>query len=137
MRDTPSDTPIDEQCDGVCNILVQSFCTSDEKCTWIVDAGDAQNWVGHIGCAPRGAAQTGSACTRGSPGLYGYDDCVRGDYCLGPVTGGAGSCKLICDPMSGTLPCPIGFECAVYDDVFGPHAMPSAAGVCLATRRTN
>src|SRR5690348_1019149 len=60
-----------------CNLLTQAGCAAGEKCTWLVDAMIPQ-YVGHIGCAPSGAADVGDACMFGSPGATGYDGCKMG-----------------------------------------------------------
>jgi hypothetical protein len=115
---------------SVCNVLAQTGCGTGEKCTWIIDTASPSP-LGHIGCAPDGAAAVGSACTRNPPGATGYDDCVKGNYCFGPDSGGAGVCKAICDPAGGTPMCTSGYACSTYDGLFGPSGQPPAAGVCV------
>jgi hypothetical protein len=117
----------------VCNVLTQTGCASGEKCTWIIDMADSTSSVGHIGCAPDGAAAVGATCTRNAPGATGYDDCAKGGYCFGPDMGGMGHCKAICDQAGGTPTCASGFACTTYDGLFGPSGMPVAAGVCDPT----
>jgi hypothetical protein len=116
-----------------CNVLAQTGCATGQKCTWIIDQADTSSSTGHIGCAPAGAMAVGASCTRNPPGATGYDDCVAGDYCFGPDTGGAGKCKQICDIAGGAPTCPSMFACSQYDGLFGPSGMTVAAGVCDPT----
>ena len=116
--------------DGVCNVLMQTGCEVGQQCTWIVDMASMTSSVGHIGCAPAGTMTTGSPCTRNPPGATGYDDCVQGDYCFGPDTGGSGVCKAICDQAGGNPMCDSAHACVTYDGLFGPSGMAVAAGVC-------
>ena len=121
--------------DGACNVLEQTGCGSNQKCTWVIDAADAASWIGHISCTPDGAQAIGSACTRRAPGTYsgGYDDCVRGAYCLGPAAGGSGTCEAICDLAGGAPACATSFGCTPYDGVLGPQGMTPLAGLCAPT----
>jgi hypothetical protein len=114
----------------VCNVLTQTGCKSGEQCTWIIDMADMTSSIGHVGCAPAGDRATGAPCTRNQPGAMGYDNCVGGDYCLGPAAGGTGVCKTMCVQGGGNPACPVGFSCTAYVGVFGPPDLPAAAGVC-------
>jgi hypothetical protein len=122
---------------GACNVLAQTGCMTGQKCTWITDtAGSGSvSSTGHIGCAPDGTAAEGSACTAGTPGPMGYDNCTAGGYCISQ--GGQLTCHEICDQNGGTPACAttggaanLGFACATYNGLFGPANMPVAAGVC-------
>ena len=124
------DGPPGDGSDQICNVLTQTGCASGQMCTWIVDSADMTMSVGHIGCAPEGNKATDAACTRNAPGQMGYDDCVKGDYCFGPDTGGAGVCKVICDQAGGAPKCDQAHACVTYDGLFGPSGMTVAAGVC-------
>ena len=115
------DAPID-----ACNPLLQVGCAVGQKCTWVTDATTPQP-LGHIDCVPDGTVDTGGACTQGTPGPMGYDNCKKGNYCQGM------KCKLICDPQGGSPMCPTSFACSTYEGLFGPVGQPVAAGVCDAT----
>jgi hypothetical protein len=119
---------------GSCNVLTQTGCLAGDKCTWIIDTAGPPS-TGHIGCAPDGTAAVGSACTQGTPGPMGYDDCTAGGYCLQEA--GASTCHEICDQNGGAPTCAttggaagLGFACMTYNGVFGPANMAVAAGVC-------
>jgi hypothetical protein len=112
---------------GVCNVLMQSGCGPNEKCTWIID--DAEMKLAHVGCAPAtGTLTDGMNCTFMPPTQGGYDDCARGHYCFSRdyLTG---ICKQICDQQGGPPTCGDGFACQQYEGLFGPAGMESA-GVC-------
>src|SRR5262249_39811561 len=96
-----------------CNPLAQSGCDAGQMCTWIYDQAMPQR-LGHVGCAPAGNKTAGQACTRNPAGAMGWDDCAPGLYCRGPVAGGAGTCKVICDNNGGSPMCPSGYACAAY-----------------------
>jgi hypothetical protein len=102
-------------------------CAPGESCTWIVDTADAQSTIGHVGCAPAGSEVSGGTCTRNAPGPEGWDDCERGDYCLGPATAGSGTCAVICDVTSASPNCPNGTTCTDASPAFG---QPPVAGLC-------
>lgn len=99
-----------------CNPLTQSGCTGVEKCTWISDQVTPV-YVGHIGCAPAGAAFAGDSCVYGAPGPSGYDNCANGLVCS-DSRGGTGACKSICDVQGGTPMCDASHACAAYADLF-------------------
>jgi hypothetical protein len=120
------DAPPADAAPATCDVLAQTGCSAGEKCTWITDAVTPQP-LGHIGCVPNGTVSTGGACTQGSPGPMGYDNCKKGNYCNGM------KCKLICDPQGGSPMCPTSFACSTYEGLFGPVGQPVAAGVCDAT----
>ncbi|HEY5925313.1 MAG TPA: hypothetical protein VIV11_26700 [Kofleriaceae bacterium] len=114
---------------GPCNVLTQAGCTAGEKCTWIVDAIMPQ-YVGHIGCAPAGAAAVGTACMYGAPGPMGYDNCAGGLVCSN-FRMGAGECKQICDNQGGQPMCDAQHVCVTYADLFETgDTTPPAGGVC-------
>src|SRR5690349_21667956 len=69
---------IDSNVDGdglACNVLQQTGCMPNEKCTWIIDQATPTR-LGHIGCAPQGDKAVGAGCTRNAPGPMGWDDCM-------------------------------------------------------------
>ncbi len=137
ISDVRIDAPIDAGCpdaagdagNGVCNPLTQTGCPCGDKCTWIIDQV-SPTFAGHIGCAPNGTMAARQACTRNAPGATGWDDCIAGAYCLGPLAGGPGTCKLICDPAGGAPSCGPSGGCVLYDDVFQQGSQPTVAGVC-------
>ncbi len=114
-----------------CDVLAQTGCQPNEKCTWVVDATDPQ-YVGHIGCAPDGVAAAGEPCTYGAAGAAGYDTCVHGAVCSSyGQAGSAGVCKQICDQQGGPPTCDAAHACAVEPRLFSTGASaPPAAGVC-------
>jgi hypothetical protein len=110
---------------ATCNPLSQTGCGAQEKCTWIVDQLNP-TMIGHIGCAPNGTIPIGCACTIGTPGATGYDDCAPGSTCVG------GLCKQICDPAGGAPMCGTGFACTGYANVFETGGT-RVAGLCDVT----
>ena len=110
----------------VCNPLTQTGCATGQKCTWVTDATMPQP-LGHIDCVPDGTVAAGAACTQGTPGPMGYDNCMAGLYCQGM------KCKTICDPQGGSPMCPTNYACSTYEGLFGPVGQPVAAGVCDPT----
>ncbi len=109
---------------GTCNPLTQTGCAVGEKCTWIID--QASPTIGHTGCAPDGTEPVGCACTRGTAGATGYDDCAKGSTCV------SGTCKQICDDQGGAPMCGTGYACTGYQDVFDIGGT-RVAGLCDAT----
>ncbi len=69
----------------------------------------------------------GAVCTRIAPGPNGYDDCQKGSYCVGPVTGGVGMCVAICDHAGGAPMCSSTMTCTAQSPLFGE---PPVAGLC-------
>jgi hypothetical protein len=107
-----------------CNPVTQTGCLATEKCTWIVDQDNPA--VGHVGCVPNGTQATECACTRGAAGATGYDDCERGDICVG------GRCRDICDPaVDGS--CITGFSCGRYAGLFDTGGGVFVGGACDPT----
>jgi len=112
-----------------CNPLTQAGCAAGEKCTWLLDAL-MPSYVGHVGCAPDGTANTGESCMYGAPGTTGYDNCKKGTVC-GNYRGGAGTCKTICDQQGGTPDCGTTHVCVTYSGLFSTgDTTPPAGGVC-------
>jgi hypothetical protein len=112
-----------------CNPLMQTGCSAGEKCTWIIDAVMPQ-YIGHVGCARIGSADVGDACTFGSAGCDGYDNCKQGLVC-GNFYGGAGTCKRICDQQGGFPQCDNQHSCVTYQDLFSTgDTTPPVAGAC-------
>jgi hypothetical protein len=110
----------------LCNVLMQSGCQANEKCSWIHDATTPMP-LGHVGCAPNGTIAAGGSCTYGPDGSTGYDNCLGGLVCQG------GKCKTICDPAGVAPNCPTGFNCGTYEGLFGPVGQPVSGGVCDPT----
>jgi len=123
--DDDGGTPIDGIEPAACNVLTQTGCNANEKCTWFED-DMSDPPIGHIGCAPNGDKAIGAACTTGAPGATGYDDCVAGAVCQG------GECEQICDHQGGSPMCAANFGCVRISGLFGPaqSSDPPAAGVC-------
>jgi hypothetical protein len=115
--------PGDLDANYACNPLAQTGCLIGEKCTWIVDQLQPQE-VGHVGCAPDGSASSDGACIPGPPGPDGFDDCVKGNICLG------GECKVICDPQAAPVAsgCDAQHFCQRYPGVFESGGMTIAGG---------
>ncbi len=106
---------------ATCNPLTQTGCNAGEKCTWWHDQDSPP--IGHVGCAPNGTIAVGAACTEPAAGPLGYDDCVRGSYCIGGV------CKRVCDLEGGAPTCAATDSCTRYADVFEQNGL-TVAGVC-------
>ena len=113
--------------DPHCNVLAQTGCPADEpRCTWFLDEIVQDPPLGHTGCAPDGTVDLGGACSYGSPGPTGYDDCKRGLVC------DEGICKAICDGTgSGSPMCGSNFACVRPAALFTDDTMPPV-GVCNA-----
>jgi hypothetical protein len=112
-----------------CNPLTQGGCAATQKCTWLLDAA-MPVYVGHIGCAPAGAADIGDPCMYGFPGATGYDNCKGGLVCSN-YSGGAGVCKQLCDQQGGQPRCDAQHVCVTYRHLFSTgDSTPAAAGVC-------
>ncbi|HUS28370.1 MAG TPA: hypothetical protein VMZ53_07675 [Kofleriaceae bacterium] len=112
-----------------CDPLKQTGCAANEKCTWLLDALMPQ-YVGHIGCAPDGAANVGEQCVYGAPGTSGYDNCKKGTVC-GNYRGGMDVCKALCDQQGGMPECDATHVCVIYSKLFATSdTTPPAAGVC-------
>ncbi|MDB4952463.1 MAG: hypothetical protein JWO36_32 [Myxococcales bacterium] len=113
-----SDSSVD-----ACNVLAQTGCATNEKCSWIHDATTPLP-LGHVGCAPNGTVAVGAACMYGPDGANGFDNCAGGLVCQG------GTCKTICDPAGVSPNCPATFNCGTYEGLFGPAGQTVSAGVC-------
>lgn len=115
-----------------CNPLTQAGCAAGEKCTWIIDVATADQYVGHLGCAPDGTKAVGDACTFGAAGATGYDDCAKGGVCSQyGQPGQAGICKQVCDQQGGQPTCDDTHVCVTYADLFDVgENLPAAGGVC-------
>ena len=66
--------------DGACNPLTQTGCGRPRSAPGSSTQTMPQ-YVGHIGCVPDGTANIGEACTFGTAGAIGYDDCAKGGVC--------------------------------------------------------
>ncbi|HEY4179419.1 MAG TPA: hypothetical protein VGM90_21390 [Kofleriaceae bacterium] len=117
-------TPGDDGDDGgmtLCSPTAQTGCNAGEKCTWINDQDDPP--IGHIGCAPDGNVEIGTACTAPAAGPMGYDTCKKGSFCIN------GACQQVCDNNGGAPSCDADHACATYEGVF-ENGGSTVAGVC-------
>jgi len=125
LLDANIDAPV------ACNPVAQTGCMASEKCTWVVDIDGSQtmNEIGHVGCAPVGAAPIaeGGACADATATANaGADTCAAGTLCI------ARQCKPICDPQvagAAAGSCKADFACSLYAGVF-ESAGTAIAGVC-------
>jgi hypothetical protein len=115
------DGSVDSPGATVCSPLTQMGCNANEMCTWINDQDNPP--IGHVGCAPMGTVAIGGACTTGTAGPMGYDNCAKGGVCLG------GECKQICDQQGGAPMCDANHSCTQYADFFDVGGV-AVAGVC-------
>ena len=116
---------------SVCNPLTQAGCGAGEKCTWQIDAL-APQYVGHVACAPMGAADEGEPCQFGPPGCDGYDNCKGGLVCSN-YRGGTGTCRRICDQQGGNPTCQPSDACVTRSGLFSMgDTSPAAGGICEA-----
>ena len=103
-------------------------CNTGEKCTWVIDSGNAD--TGHLGCAPDGAGVLGATCafphvgSGSSADVSGADDCAAGGFCI------SHRCEAICDPVGSAEACATGFSCGTYIGLFSSG---TPAGVCDPT----
>lgn len=106
-----------------CELVAQTGCGADEKCTLIDDGGNRR------GCVPvRGTVAEGEPCTRDAAG-FGHDDCAPGFTCtfigvLPPSAGGSRRCRRLCEDDAI---CGAGQRCASLT------AEAPAAGFCGPT----
>jgi hypothetical protein len=116
---------------GACSPLTQAGCNAGQKCSWVIDATTPM-YVGHTGCVADGSAADGSACSYGSAGATGYDNCVKGEVCDAFNTPGTtGHCKQICDNQGGNPMCDSTHVCVWYARLFSTGmSTPAAAGAC-------
>jgi hypothetical protein len=118
--DTPPDGPPDVEIDGgvACNPVAQTGCADSEKCTWQDVTAD----LGRIACVPNGTVAIGGTCTFLDPGeTAGYDDCVRGAYCL------SGTCQEICTDAPDSCDSATS-ACSSYSGLF--EGADVSTGVC-------
>jgi hypothetical protein len=111
-----------------CNPVMQTGCSTGEKCTWIIDQnGDATTAdIAHIGCAADGSLAVGATCNRADATVNGGADmCVAGAFCVG------GACEVICDYQNQTG-CDSDHKCQNYADVF-TSGDTTVAGLCDPT----
>jgi hypothetical protein len=128
--DATYDGPPRDGDDITCNVITQTGCNSDQKCSWIYTGLlDAQ--VGRIGCIPSGDGAAGQSCAfhyvmYDANTAVSYDDCAKGDQCVDGV------CQPICDATVGSpSSCDARHACALVDGVFEHHGH-YAAGTCHA-----
>jgi len=109
-----------------CDVLTQTGCGTNEKCTWIIDVDGTSTTsaLGHNGCAPTGAVANGAACTILAAAQGGYDNCIKADVCV------SGTCKAICNNAGGTPACGTNQACVTYDGLFANSGQTATAGVC-------
>jgi hypothetical protein len=125
LLDANIDAPV------ACNPVAQTGCMAGEKCTWVVDIDGSQtmNDIGHVGCAPVGAApiaEGGTCVDATATANAGADNCAAGTLCI------ARQCKPICDPQvagAAAGSCKTDFACSLYAGVF-ESAGTAIAGVC-------
>lgn len=92
-----------------CELVPQTGCAADEKCTLIDEGGNLR------GCVPlRGAVGEGEPCEREALG-FGHDDCGPGLTCtfigvLPPSAGGSRRCRRLCEDDAI---CGVGQRCAL------------------------
>ena len=111
---------------SVCNVLTQTGCPADERCTWVrsTDPSGTSPGLGAIACAPKGTIAIGGACTTAKVAMGGIDDCVGGSVCV------TGTCKSICDNNGGAPGCSTNQACVTYDGLFANSGQQAPAGVC-------
>lgn len=96
-----------------CDPLTSTPCGTGERCAWVREAAG-----GHLDCVADGTVASGGACTIGTDGSTGPDDCARGLFCLG------GACVAVCDSTLATSCAPSG-SCQLYSDT-----LSATVGVC-------
>lgn len=99
-------------------------CGVGERCTWIVLDGTTD--AGAVGCVPDGPVFAGGACSWGTPGGTGFDDCHAGLVCI------SGRCASVCALDAAGSGCTAGSTCARYDGLFADGAEDPVAGACAA-----
>jgi hypothetical protein len=123
--DAPVDAAVDaSDVGGPCNALTQAGCNAGEKCAWFQDTSTPIP-LGHIGCAPDGMIAPGSACSYGPVGPSGYDNCTKGNVCIG-------KCRQICDLNDGAPSCGSGYSCVPHPYFFDVGS-GATAGTCDKT----
>jgi hypothetical protein len=88
--------------DPVCDPVAQTGCDPGEKCTFIPDEVNPDEF--HTFCGPDGTGQLGGACANDP--VSGLDDCVAGLFCLN------GICQEICSSAPDS--CPSGYSCTEF-----------------------
>ncbi|MBP9086293.1 MAG: hypothetical protein KBG15_09240 [Kofleriaceae bacterium] len=115
----------------VCNVLADTGCQANEKCTWVIDLWTGEDATGRVACAPVSATAgaLGAACMVGTGGMMptGSDNCGKGLYC------NSGVCKTVCDPNGGAPLCGENLACANYVNTFSNQGEAAKAGVCDPT----
>ena len=120
---------------GCCNVNLQTGCATGDQCGWIrVDTEPTP--LGIIGCAPSGTVATGGACTWGASGeTTGYDNCAIDNFCAADATTeeATGICTPFCSLTGSDRPCPTGFTCTEFPNVFANTGDTPVTGLCVAT----
>ncbi len=113
----------------VCNVLADTGCQANEKCTWVIDLWTGNDATGRVACAPAGTVALNGSCMIGTGGMMatGSDNCAKGLYCNGRV------CKTVCDPNGGSPVCGDNLACANYQNAFANEGEAAKAGVCDPT----
>lgn len=126
-----TDAPVSLVCDPLAPPGMQG-CGSGEKCTWI-RVQTTPTIIGALDCVPDGTVALGGTCTRGPDGqTTGYDNCVAGNICIGPATGGI--CQDICGfDGSANAACAAGQACTRYQNTFSNAMEDPIAGACNPT----
>ena len=97
-----------------CDIIAQTGCSGTEKCTFIKDTDTPIS--GHIACVQNGTVGNKGACTF-SGGVVGFDNCVRGSYCIG------GACASLCSQSANP-------QCGGNGDCLANTDLPTPNGTC-------
>jgi len=107
------DQQIVDAAPAACNPVAQTGCAAGERCT-DVTLQDMPQRVTSIQCVPDGTVAIGGACTEGTPGPAGYDNCQKGGICVDA------ECKATCDPqMAGVASgCDAQHSCSRYNGLF-------------------
>ncbi len=112
-----------------CNLLTQTGCRPNMRCTWLVDA-TMPELVGHIGCVPEGPIGIGGACDYGPSVAETQDSCLVGSFddCESRSVCWAGTCAPICSGF-GMPMCAASEHCVIHPGFLGPVGL-EAAGTC-------
>jgi hypothetical protein len=98
---------------ATCNPVTQTGCAAGERCT-DVTLQDMPQRVTSIQCVPDGTVDIGGACTLGTPGPSGFDNCKAGGICVDS------ECKATCDPQAAGVAsgCDAQHSCSRYNGLF-------------------
>ncbi|MBS1119693.1 MAG: hypothetical protein H6Q90_1921 [Deltaproteobacteria bacterium] len=98
---------------GACNPVTQTGCNAGDRCTEVTLQETPQR-VTSIQCVPDGTVAIGGACTQGTPGQTGFDNCLKGGICV------SSECKATCDPQQAGVAsgCDAVHSCSRYNGLF-------------------